>query len=336
MHVVISADGGPHIGYGHLVRTGALAEEILSRGHDVTYATTTPGYVDEVCPEGVATVELDSRTDPGELINVVGTSVDVTVLDTYEADAEYQQRVRRETQLVVVADDTRHAVCTDVLVNGNLYAENLEYDVVGAEPTWCLGPEYVLLRAEIQTLANEELVCRETAGRAVVTFGGSDVADLTPAAVRAFDGTSVAVTAVLGPGVSDGSSVRAAASDVDVPVSVLRDPPDFASVLHDADFAVSACGSTTYELLALGTPMVCTPVVENQERIATALSERDLAEVVDADSFRVDVQRPVRQYARNAALRCERARRGQNLVDGRGTERVCRQTLSVARENGES
>jgi UDP-2,4-diacetamido-2,4,6-trideoxy-beta-L-altropyranose hydrolase len=336
MHVVIGADGGPDIGYGHLVRTGALAEKLLSRGHEVTYATTTPRYVGEVCPGGVDTVELDSRTAPDELAAVVQRGVDVTVLDSYEADAEYQQRVRRETPLVVVADDTRHAVCADVLVNGNLYADSLEYDVVGSEPTWCLGPEYVLLREEIQTLAGEGLVCRETAERAVVTFGGSDVANLTPAAVRAFDGLPVAVTAVLGPGVSDDSSVRAAASDVDVSVSVLRDPPDFAGVLHDADFAVSACGSTTYELLALGTPMVCTPVVENQKRIATALSERDLAKVVDAESFRVEVHRAVRQYARNATPRCERARRGQNLVDGRGAERVCRQTLSVARENGEA
>lgn len=39
MHVVIRADGGPDIGYGQLIRTNALAEELLSREHEVSVAS---------------------------------------------------------------------------------------------------------------------------------------------------------------------------------------------------------------------------------------------------------------------------------------------------------
>lgn len=40
--VTIRADGGPDIGYDHLVRSNAFAKEFLKRGHGVAVATTTP------------------------------------------------------------------------------------------------------------------------------------------------------------------------------------------------------------------------------------------------------------------------------------------------------
>jgi UDP-2,4-diacetamido-2,4,6-trideoxy-beta-L-altropyranose hydrolase len=39
MHLAIRADGGPEIGYGHLVRSGALAEEICARPSDTSTNT---------------------------------------------------------------------------------------------------------------------------------------------------------------------------------------------------------------------------------------------------------------------------------------------------------
>ena len=62
MHLAIRSDGGPDIGYGHLVRTGALAERALEAGDRVTYATRTPGPAREVCPDGVEARAFWSRT----------------------------------------------------------------------------------------------------------------------------------------------------------------------------------------------------------------------------------------------------------------------------------
>lgn len=332
MHVVVRADGGPDIGYGHLVRTSALAAEFQARGHEVTYATVTPQHVRTTCPSSVGVVEVRSRSDPDALVGQL-RDVDVVIVDSYATDTAYQRRLRAETPLVLVSDRPRHPVCADVVVNGNLYAADLTYEVVGREPTWCLGPAYVLLRRSIRTLADEVRVQPERASNAVVTFGGSDVGGLTDIAVKAFDGYPVEVTAVLGPGVTDDSDARATAARVDAEVTVVQDPSNFAELLHTADFAVTACGSTVYELLALGTPMICTPVVDNQRPIADALSERGLADVVARDSFQADIGAAIATHVRNGRLRRERARRGQALIDARGAERVCEQTLSVIRDN---
>ena len=48
-------------------------------------------------------------------------------------------------------------------------------------------------------------------------------------------------------------------------VHVVRDPPDLPERMFQADFAVTTASTTTYELLALGTPIISIPVADNQE-----------------------------------------------------------------------
>jgi spore coat polysaccharide biosynthesis predicted glycosyltransferase SpsG len=89
-----------------------------------------------------------------------------------------------------------------------------------------------------------------------------------------------------------------------------------------ADIGVSTASSTTYELLALGTPLVSIPVVDNQEPIATALRKRDAATVLQHGDGEAAFRSAVSSYLRNAELRRSRQQVGRRLVDGSGTERV--------------
>jgi spore coat polysaccharide biosynthesis predicted glycosyltransferase SpsG len=203
MHLIIRADGGPEIGYGHLVRTGALAYKFLQQNHSITYATTTPEYVKDVCPSGVEIVNLPSRTDVSPFVECIGEGVDVALIDSYCADGTYQRSVREKVPLVVVSDDARHPICADTVINGNLYASDLDYRVFGEEPTWYLGPDYLLLRESIAILATRNPPWREKPERALVTMGGSDVANLTPSVIQAFDGLELFVEAIVGPGFSE-------------------------------------------------------------------------------------------------------------------------------------
>lgn len=336
MRVTIRADGGPKIGFGHLVRTGALASELLRRGHNVTYATTTPEIVADVCPAGVETVELPSRTDVSPFRERIQGRADAVVIDSYLADSDYQRVIRDLVPLAVVSDDTRHRICADLVINGNLGAADLDYEVQGDEPSWCLGPDYLLLRESISELTTCEPPWREEVERALITMGGSDVANLTPTVIRAFDGFDLSVEAIVGPGFSESQErdVRAAATDVSANVQVIRDPDGLAERMFQADFAVSTASSTTYELLALGTPTVSQPVADNQESIAAALRERDAATVLERGekAFREAIE----EYVGDAMLRRKRRERGRNLVDGNGALRTYTEVLSLVEENLET
>lgn len=332
MNVVLRADGGPTIGYGHLVRTSALAGQLLDRGHKITYATTTPECVQKICPTGVNTVTLPSRDDPEPAREFIRNWADVTIVDSYLADEEYQKRLWEVSPLVVVADDTRHQIVADVLVNGNLYASDLEYEAVGTEPKWCLGPEYLLLRRAIMEYAEQDPPWSETPTYAVVTMGGSDIAELTPTIIRAFDGIDIRADAIVGPGFSadQESEIAEAAEEVSADVSVVRDPDELPRRMFHADFAVTTASTTTYELLAVGTPTVCLPIVDNQLLIADALNERNAATVLERSATRDAFSDAIERYVSDPNLRRARRERGQELVDSEGCVRVRREVLSAA------
>jgi spore coat polysaccharide biosynthesis predicted glycosyltransferase SpsG len=335
MLVVVRADGGPDIGYGHLVRTGALATEILGRGHKVTYVTTTPEHVREACPTSVDTINIPSRVDPKPVQEFICGRADITIVDSYLADGAYQKQLREVSPLVAVADDTRHRIAADVLVNGNLYASDLEYDTIGAEPKWCFGPEYLLLRQAITEYASVDPPWRETPSRAIVTMGGSDIVELTPTVIRAFDGFDLRVDAVAGPGFSaeQEAEIREVADNVSADVRVVRDPDDLPGRMFQADFAVTTASTTTYELLALGTPIINLPVVDNQKLIANTLQEHDAATVLE-DTAGVDAfSDAIGNYMSDRSLRRKRRETGRDLVDGRGVDRVLQKVLCAGDSN---
>ncbi len=336
MHLAIRADGGPEIGYGHLVRSGALAAKIVDRGHRVTFATTTPRHVKDVCPTQVNTFKLPKRDDPEPFVEWIDTvSPNMVFTDAYPVDTFYQRIVRSRVPLAVLQDDDIHDICSDLFINGNLYAESLEYNFIGQPPKWCLGPDYVLLRDVIRNLSTRGQIYRDPPRKAIITMGGSDVANLTPKVLQAFDGLSVRVDTIIGPGFSEEQEheIRTTAESISTPVVVTRDPRDLPERMLQADIAVSTASTTTYELLALGTPIVSIPVVENQVPIAAALSGRDIASVVQPADCTNGVRRAIKQYLDHPKLCRRRCRRGRQLVDARGTERVIQQLLSLAEEN---
>lgn len=335
MYVVVRADGGPEIGYGHLIRTGALAHELLNHGHDVTYATTSSDQVQEVCPVGVDTVTLPSRTDPEPVCELVRDRADATVVDSYLADGEYQSQIRDASPSVVVADDARHPVAADILVNGNLYASDLDYELVDPPPTCCLGSKYLLLRRAITEYAQMDPPWREVPDRAVITMGGSDVGELTPTVIRAFDGVDLRVDAVIGPGFSSEqeTAIDDAAADVDADIRSIRNPDDLPERMFRADFGVTTASTTTYELLSLGTPIITLPVVENQRLIAESLRQRDAATVLDTEANEAAFSTAIAEYIENPSLRQDRRETGRCLVDGRGPARVYQELLSITGSN---
>jgi len=339
MHIAIRADGGAQIGYGHLVRSSALAEEILSRGHIVTVATTTPQPAQEVFPDTVETTTLSKRDEYEPFVEWIETgNPDVVFTDAYPIDTGYQRAVRDRVPLAVLQDDARHPVCCDILINGNLYASDLDYEWTNSEPEWWLGPEYLLLRGEIRDYAKKESPWREVPERALITMGGSDMQNLTPTIVQAFDGLALRVDAIVGPGFSEQQEVdiRDAAGDVSGDVRVARDPDDFPKRMFQADFAVSTASSTTYELLALGTPIISIPVADNQEPIAAALREHDAATVLERDAGVTAFLAAIEEYMTDPEIRQKRRNLGRGLVDDRGAERVCDEILSVVDEKPET
>ena len=91
-----------------------------------------------------------------------------------------------------------------------------------------------------------------------------------------------------------------------------------------ADLAVTAAGSTSWELARVGTPQVAIVLADNQRPVAQGLAAEGLAVSLGwhADLTPESIAGAVGALAGDAGRRGEMSRRGRELIDGRGACRV--------------
>ena len=223
-------------------------------------------------------------------------------VDGYRVSAEHTARLRSLGPTLVVDD---HGVGgprpADWALDQNLGATP---SPAGPPPERVLlGPDHALLREEV--VAARPAAPPDRAGpvrRVLVAAGGDPPAAL----VSLLDvvGRDLATTGV----------------DV-VPLAGVA---DVGPVMAGVDLAVSAAGSTVWELCCLGLPAVVLATAHNQEPVARAVGEAGLAvdvgDLADLDPARVTAA--VGGLLDDAALRQRLAEEGWRAVDGAGARRV--------------
>lgn len=289
----------------------------------MTYCTKTVDSASAVCPVDGKLIELDEE-EAGSTPNWLDVvDPDLVLTDTYSMDVEYQHAITEQVEHAVVADDAQVTLCADFVINGNVYAEGLEYDWIDHEPVWCLGTQYLAIRSEICERRTATGSVSEKASQALITMGGSDAGGTTPKVVEAFEGLDLTVTVVVGPGFTNRDRIEAAVEETDAAFVVRENPSDLPKLMANADIAVSASGITVYELLALGTPTIAIPQADNQEPIATTLGERGVVEHLPRGSIELLHDR-VKDLSEDQERRGQYRNRGRELVDCQGTDRIYR------------
>ena len=95
--------------------------------------------------------------------------------------------------------------------------------------------------------------------------------------------------------------------------------------MKEVDLAISAGGTTLYELCALGTPAISYSFADNQLFNVKQFAKDELidyaGDVRNEDIFANAVSL-CEKYDRDVALRKERSVRMQQMVDGRGARRI--------------
>lgn len=321
MKVGIRADGGPAIGFGHLVRTSAIAAECLRQGDTVIYFTTTPDAVSTTLLDSIRIETLEAVDDPMEISQALDEyAIDALFLDLFEADTAYQRTLsQNDLRIVVRHNYQNYTVCCDVLVYGDLHAPSLDCEWIKTKPEFLLGPEYVLLREQFRKVAQQEPNWRPKPTRALITMGGSDVSNTTPDAMAAFGHFSGTVDVVIGPGFSNTEEIEQQAESLPTQFNLIHAPENMANLMQRADVAVSAVGGTVFELLATQTPFVGIPQADNQKDRAEALRRNGLARIVArGDAITSEVESLLENNDKRRIL----FERMSGVVDGLGAKRV--------------
>ena len=176
--IYFRADAGPQIGYGHYIRSLALAD-MLNRDFDCTMFTQTPTdyqlrEAKDICPV-ISLPNDDSKFD--KFLEYLKGD-EIVVLDNYFFTSDYQYAIKAKGCKLVCIDDMhdKHYVA-DAVINHCIEDKSL-FDV---EPytQLCLGAKYALLRAPFFETRN---VVKSIPW--LVCFGGSDPNNVTSKIVK--------------------------------------------------------------------------------------------------------------------------------------------------------
>jgi len=330
--LLIRADADTRMGTGHVMRCLALAQAWQDAGGRVTFlsAALPPGLEARLGAEGMRVVTL--AADAGQTARTAQElGADWVVLDGYQFDTGYQKALKDAGARLLVLDDngeagTYHA---DLVLNQNVHARAEWYESRAPHTRLLLGTRYALLRREFRVWRDSPRETPEVVRRILVTLGGSDPDNVT---LKVLDALALIrregleATVVIGGGNPHRAGLEDAAARMPFPVRVVVNAADMPELMAWADVAVSAGGSTVWELAFLGVPSLLLVTAENQLGVAEGMRVRGATHSLGwaGEQTALSLASSLTALLDDPARRSKMSRQARALVDGRGAERVLR------------
>lgn len=329
---LFSCDVGPGLGVGHLMRCVALSEELRRRGASVVFSAD----VDAV---PFAREQLGRREIPWvpatggarDLVELTrNTRADLHVIDSYQRPRDHYAALRSSPALcLALVDGDTGGREADIYLDQNLGAEHLQVWTAPGS-TRLAGLDFALLRDDVVRRRPEaprtELVSSGAPPRILAVFGGTDPFGAAPAVVAAMVASAQPFDATV---VVAQERYRRQIACLELRegqrVTMIEPSADLAALVIAADAVISASGTSTWELLALGAAVGLVCVADNQasgydqvtrQGAALPLGRLREGQVEGAEGSGLS------RLLADSALREKLRRVGWALVDGRGRERV--------------
>jgi UDP-2,4-diacetamido-2,4,6-trideoxy-beta-L-altropyranose hydrolase len=339
--LVFRVDASTQMGTGHVMRCLALAQAWNTTGgvcHFCTNEQFPVALADRLETESIVRVELKSA--PGSLADAIETIMHCQeydakwlVLDGYHFDAAYQREVKSSNLTLLVLDDYGHTdhYYADLVLNQNAYAHAGFYPRIETYTKLLLGCKYALLRREFWPWrGNIDLIKRNSLNspsKILVTLGGSDPNNVTSKvleSLRSFDQQQIKVNLIVGGGNPHLEILHAMCNDLDDLVNVHSNVSDMSNLISQADLAISAGGSTCWELAFMGVPSLLIILADNQRLNVEKLSSLNVAfnlgqhEKLSSQTITSNIL----NLLKDPDLISEMRQKSLKLVDGYGSSRV--------------
>lgn len=356
MKLAFRVDASGTIGLGHVMRCLTLAEslskidaqvEFICREHpgNLIGLLTGLSYPVKALPESGNSHESSSaryaswlgatlHQDAQETIEALGAEKpDWLVVDHYAIDIEWEQLLKPHCGQLMVIDDlaNRFHDC-DLLLDQNYSrdGESRYAEWLANSPRLLIGSDFALLNSEYRKLRKLMPSRTGIVRRVLVFFGGTDRQNLSGMTLDALshpDLKHLLVDVVVGANNPHRALLEQQAGSR-TGITLHEFQPGLAELIMQADMAIGAGGTTTWERMCLGLPSLIVLIAENQRPSTESLANDGLvsflgnADDVDSECIAEAVLEMISVDFPLAEL----SERNQLLIDGFGTLRV-RETM---------
>jgi len=337
MVILFRVDANERTGIGHVTRCFALAQGLKAAGHKILWLGKLfkPEMVQAIQKQQVPILEEQNFSSIEEEINTISRytaqmNIDWVVLDGYQFDEAYQVQLRKKchVHLLWIDDPACIQSPADVVVNQNIYATPYLYEgKVSNNVSLLTGTAFALLRPEFMGEVPQRQFNKVQ--QVLLTLGGTQPFELLSRFVRLLDDLKedFALDVVIGSGSYQPLLAYAkehCASGRRINLCISPGAQEMRQLMAKADLAISAAGSTCWELCRLGTPMLLVILADNQEKVAEEMGRQAVAINAGWANQLTDqqFQEIFLKLFYDQKLRSQFSQTAQSRVDGRGVRRV--------------
>jgi UDP-2,4-diacetamido-2,4,6-trideoxy-beta-L-altropyranose hydrolase len=286
--IVIRTRGSAQIGSGHIRRMAIFARYLRGLDYGVVLLCN-PGALSVFPPAADQFEQIIEVADEAASLATMAmleTDIAAVFFDDYALDAAHHTPYRAFAPLLVGLDDLASRVVDwDLLVDPNLGRGPEDYAGLIAPHTQCFfGAEYQIIQPVFFDLKARSFARdRWPLQRVFISLGGTDPFNLTgPVLGVAFAALPDCVFDV----VCGSMSPHFADLQTDIArlgprVHLHADAQNVAELMCNADLAIGAGGTMTWERNAMGLPSVVLVIADNQEQVGDAMRNADAAIVID-------------------------------------------------------
>lgn len=328
-------DSNEYIAGGHLARCVSIAQGLIERGQSVKFLIADNNPVDILRTNGFDYLILGS--DWRDLATGLDRTREVLcsdekavlVVDTYSITTEYVKKLMHLSKIVYLGS---RRVCLGeirLLIN---YSADIDYEFYNenysSETRLLLGPKYAPIRKKF---SNRKYILNDKCKTVLVTSGNTNKYGIIEAIIDTLtpilDKYEINIMLVVGPMFEKPEKIYQRYVEYSR-VKILENVTDMSEVMSQSDIAISANGTTVYELAAIGVPTISFAMVEEQVASAKALHELGVVDYcgnafADAVQCATNIKNRLVFYINNNDERVLLARTANSLIDGNGVNYIC-------------
>ncbi|PHY17249.1 UDP-2,4-diacetamido-2,4,6-trideoxy-beta-L-altropyranose hydrolase [Caulobacter sp. BP25] len=322
--ILLVCAAGPSVGGGHVMRSLTLARALEQAGATCAFlnAPEVGAVLDAFAPDMTR-----AESNAG---------FDALVFDHYGLSANDHRTLAKGRPALALDDLADRPLAADLVLDSGPTRQAEDYaGLLPPDARLLLGPAYAPVRPAFAALRDTALARRaerRPVQRILVSLGLTDVGGITDRVVgllRPLVGET-ALDVVVGGAASSLPALRALAAE-DPRLTLHVDTQDMPRLTLEADLAIGAGGSTTWERCVLALPTLALILADNQAPAARALEAAGVAPCLDvvAPDFEAAFTRAVADLLASADRRTVLSAASAQVCDGLGAERAAAAFLEV-------
>lgn len=270
MIIYFRADANSIIATGHIMRCCAVASEFIKAGHEIKFILADKNPVSIIKDYGFSYHIMNTKWDDMEseidiLSNyIIFNPCNLLFVDSYYVSTKYFKQLKQFTKIAYLDDLCLESYNVDYVINYSIYANDMPYnDIYPAKTIKLLGSKYIPLRSNFYNISSHRI--NKKIENILLLTGGSDNYHIGLNFIKAAISAPLKakLNIVCGTFNSDFDELKDFEKSHDS-ITIYSNVNHIEQLMCDADIAISAGGSTTYELAVCGTPTITYSLADNQ------------------------------------------------------------------------